>query len=79
MGRFSRSTYVPPITQSSLVESLVINSLPLLSKARSTGRKHRDGQAALSELLMTLMAAVFEVDGSVGIPVDALKLILLRR
>jgi hypothetical protein len=71
--------YAPPITHTSFVLSLVMKSLPLLSNATSAGRKHLFGQFALLGLLMTLIAAVFDVDGSVGIPVEGLNTILLRR
>jgi hypothetical protein len=72
-------TYAPPIIHTSFVLSLVMKSLPLLSNATSAGRKHLFGQFALLGLLMTLIAAVFDVDGSVGIPVEGLNAILLRR
>lgn len=74
-----RINYAPPITQTSFVESLDINSLPFASKARSTGRKHPPGQLPKLGLLITLIAAVVDVEGSVGWPVAGLKLILLRR
>jgi hypothetical protein len=71
--------YTPPITQTSFDESEVMKSLPFPSKARSAGRKHLEGQFALFALLITLMAAVVDVEGSTGIPVAGLTLILLRR
>lgn len=56
-----------------------MNSLCLESKANPTGLKHREGQFPLFGLLMTLIAAVVEVEGSVGMPVAGSKLILLSR
>jgi hypothetical protein len=71
--------YVPPIIHSSLVLSLVMKSHPFESKTTSPGRKQLFGRFPLLGLLITLIAAVVDVNGSVGIPVEGLDAILLRR
>lgn len=67
------------MTQTSFEASLVMNNLPSASKITSTGRKQLRGQTELSGLLMTLIAASVEVEGSVGWPVAGSISTLLRR